>query len=475
MNLNRFLILLALLAVCSYKLSAQGLPVKTAWEGKLNNINIILRLSTDSITKQQTAVFDIPQQGAINFAVSQLSITNDTLYAFCPTIPGSFTGGFNADKTVLTGYWKQAGRRFPLSLTRATNVPMYNRPQMPKPPYPYQEEKVVYYNKDRSIQYGATLTLPRSAKKLPAVILITGSGQQDRDETTFGHKLFWVIADHLSRNGIAVLRVDDRGIGQTTGEVMNATSASFAKDVLVGIDYLKTHQGIDTKNIGLLGHSEGGMIAPLVAVQSTDVAFIVSMAGIGVKGFDITVKQNLDGYRAAGFNEEELSRVDSYLLMINKLSIDYPNDDSLKIAYERSIKQWLGQQPEPFLKKLGFKGPGADRNIDMKATMFFLPWMRYFMQYDPATTLTKITIPVLALNGSKDVQVSATENLAGFNTLLTQAGNKNFKTVLMPNLNHFFQTASTGAVSEYMNIEETISPEALNIITEWIKGLKRRK
>src|SRR5690606_22641537 len=172
--------------------------------------------------------------------------------AFSSQIGGGFSGAFNADKTEIIGEWKQGGGTLPLVLKKVDQLTELKRPQTPKAPFPYLEEKVIYYNSDKSIQYGATLTLPDTNKNVPAVILITGSGQQDRDETLFGHKPFWVIADHLSRNGIAVLRVDDRGVGETTGDIKNATSADFANDVLVGIEYLKSRKEVNGKRIGLI-------------------------------------------------------------------------------------------------------------------------------------------------------------------------------------------------------------------------------
>jgi pimeloyl-ACP methyl ester carboxylesterase len=407
MNLNRLFTLLFLLTI-SAKLSAQNLPVKTTWEGTLGNIRLILRISEDSLTKQKTAEFDSPDQGAFGLKVSKLTLTKDSIDAYSSIIPGGFTGTFNAAKTELAGYWNQGGGKTPLLLKQVANKAAYNRPQMPKGPFPYLEEKVVYYNKDKSIQYGATLTLPNSAKNVPAVILITGSGQEDRDEALFGHKLFWVIADHLSRNGIAVLRVDDRGIGQTTGDVTSATSADFAKDVLVGIDYLKAHKGIDIKNIGLLGHSEGGMIAPLAALQSNDIAFIVSLAGIGVKGSELMIKQQEDFYIKAGFTAEEVNKMHDLYLAMTKTAVKNLDNDGFNAEAKQVFTEWTKQQTESFLKKSGFSGPSANDHIYQMVAAYFMPWTRYFVAYDPATTLSKITIPVLALNGDKDTQVSAT-------------------------------------------------------------------
>lgn len=465
------LVFFALSIITANQLFAQNLPFPTIWEGKLSGIRIILKLSEDSITKQRIGEFDSPDQGAFGLKISELKITQDSVLAISSQIGGGFLGAFNADKTELVGDWKQGGGAFPLILKKVDQLAELVRPQTPKAPFPYSEKKVIYYNKDKSIQYGATLTLPDTNKNVPVVILITGSGQQDRDETLFGHKPFWVIADHLSRNGIAVLRVDDRGVGETTGEVMTATSLDFASDVLVGIEFLKAQKGIDVNKIGLLGHSEGGVIAPLAAIQSTDVAFIVSLAGVGIKGSELMERQLHASYRSMGLNDEEIASLDSLTQMMVDIGDRFSEKDDRRYEFQKGMYAWLESKPEPFLLKTGFKGPNADRTIDQMAGRLFLPWMRYFLKYDPETTLAKIKIPVLALNGEKDIQVAAKENLAGFDKFLTQAGNKNFRTISFPNLNHFFQHAETGAVSEYASIEETISPEVLNIIREWIKGL----
>ena len=469
MRIKRFLSLLALAFAVTIKLSAQDLPDKTTWEGKITGVRLILKITNDSLTHRPAGAFDSPDQGALDLKVSSLIITNDSLIAYSAVIGGGFSGVFNKDKSEANGKWKQRGQEFPFIFKRTAAQAEHLRPQTPKAPFPYQEEKLIYFNKDKSIQYGATLTLPKSDKPMPVVILITGSGQEDRDETLFGHKPFWVIADHLSRNGIAVLRVDDRGVGETTGDVQSATSADFAKDVLVGIDFLKTRKEIDARHIGLVGHSEGGMIGPLVAIQSKDVAFIVSMAGVGVRGLDLTNKQMSDAYIKAGFDREEIGRMKELTDKMVSLGDEYQDKAELKLAFSKSFKSWKAKQSPEFLKKAALTGDNSDENINAMAERFFLPWMHYFMKYDPATTVGKLKIPVLAMNGGKDVQVSAKENLAGFQRLLTQAGNKDFKIVLLPNLNHLFQTAKTGDVSEYMTIEETVSPEALQVMTDWIK------
>ncbi len=461
------LLILLLNTVFVGKTMAQIIPAKTTWEGRLSAIRIILKITEDSITKQPVAVFDSPDQGAMDLKISSLKITIDSLTAFSAVIGGGFYGAFNSDKTELTGYWKQGGV-IPLTLKRVENPTEVKRPQMPKGPFPYGEEKVVYNNADKSIQYGATLTMPKSAKNVPVVILITGSGQQDRDETLFGHKMFWVLADYLTRNGIAVLRVDDRGVGQTTGQVATATSADFAKDVLAGVDFLKTHKGLDLKQIGLVGHSEGGIIAPLAANQSKDIAFIVSLAGIGISGMELWNYQAKIVFVKAGFNQEELAKIDGLYKMMYDLGIKYPDMNDIKKFFKPEFEAWSGKQSEAFLLKSGLKGPNSDKLISTLADRFYLPWMRYLVSYDPALVLTKIKIPVLALNGAKDLQVVAKANLAGFNKYLTLAGNKHFKTIELPGLNHLFQHATTGEMQEYGTIDETISPEILQIVADWI-------
>ena len=460
------LTLLSILILVLFNLGCSPeLPHKTTWEGKLEGVRLVLKLSKDDVTGITGAEYDSPDEGAFARMVSKLRITEDSLYAYSSVIKGGFSGRFNSDKTELSGIWEQGSKAFPLVLKRVE----IKRPQTPKSPAPYREERIVYHNKNKSIQYGATLTYPKAGKVRHAVILISGSGQQDRDETLFDHQPFWVIADHLTRNGIAVLRVDDRGVGLTTGNVGDATSLDFADDVLAGLGYLQSHPSLRPEKIGLIGHSEGGMIAPLAANQSADVAFIISMAGPGIKGSDLLLRQAKNRYRKMGLNQDEIGVVADWLKNISMISERYPEKDKRSTAFQIFMKDWLKNQPDTLLSKVGFKGPEANKRIDAIAGAHFAPWMRYFLQYDPANTLTKIRIPVLALNGGKDVQVYAEENLEGFEKWLTAAGNKNFKTVLLPDLNHMFQHAVTGEISEYGTIEETIAPEVLTILTDWIK------
>lgn len=456
------------LSIQSCTSSTQTLPSNTTWEGHLMGVRFIMKLNQDSASKETIATFDSPDHGAFSLPVSKLLITNDSLLAYSSTLKADFKGKFSDKKLQLAGKWNQMGKEYELNFKRVPNEKKPERPQNPKAPFPYSEEKIIYSNTDKSIQYGATLTIPSSVSNAPVVILITGSGQEDRDETVYGHKPFWVIADHLSRNGIAVLRVDDRGVGQSTGNVSMATSADFAKDVLVGVKYLKSRKDLHLGKIGLIGHSEGGIIAPIAANQSKDISFIISLAGIGIKGSDLTRRQLENVNNSRGFTTAEKVRADSFLDSLIQLAGSDMEEKELKIAFQNYISNWLKQQPDSLLEKMNFKGKLGDDNISGTIASFSYPWIRYILKYDPAHVLSTIQIPFLALNGGKDIQVIADENLKGFDTYLKKAGNKDYKTVLLPNLNHFFQNAKTGKFNEYPLIEETISPEVLDIITRWI-------
>ena len=320
------------------------------------------------------------------------------------------------------------------------------RPQEPTPPYPYQEEQVTFVNAKAGITFAGTLTLPASPTASPAVVLITGSGAQDRDETIAGHKPFLVLADALTRRGIAVLRVDDRGVGGSGGTMATATSEDFVDDALAAVAYLRGRKDIDAKRIGLVGHSEGGLIAPIAATRSKDIAFIVLMAGPGITGDQILFLQGAAIMRANGASEAAISRNRE----VQQRLFDVIRTEKDDAAAKEKIKSIA---------------PGQER----VAT----PWFRYFLSYDPVPVLQKVTCPVLAINGEKDLQVPYRENLDAIGKALRAGGNTDVTTLSMPNLNHLFQTSQTGAPSEYAKISETFAPAALDAISDWI--LKRVK
>jgi fermentation-respiration switch protein FrsA (DUF1100 family) len=295
-------------------------------------------------------------------------------------------------------------------------------------------------------------------------VLITGSGPQNRDEEILGHRPFLVLSDYLTRQGIAVLRFDDRGVGGSTGNSSEATTEDFAGDVLAGVEYLKNRTEIDPNHIGLIGHSEGGLIAPIVAVQSSDVAFIVMMAGPGLTGEEILYLQSDLIARAGGTNNETIARNEA--LMRSTFSVVKEEQDNTIAREEirKLLNNEMANMSEEEKQHLGY----SEANLDAQTQALLSPWMRFFLTYDPKPTLTKVKCPVLAINGEKDLQVPPEENLRAVENALKAGGNKDYTVKEMQGLNHLFQTAQTGSPTEYAKIEETISPAALEFIGNWI-------
>ena len=434
---------------------------QTWYEGTISTLKFGLKVNT---TTQTIQVF-IPEQGLFEQPLKNIVFQGDSLRGELKAVGVLLSG--KMDSVSFEGQWKQNGFPTQLHLKRVTALSFFKRPQMPKAPFPYRDEKVKFTNNDGSITFGGTLTLPESKGPFKTVILISGSGQQDRDESLFGHKTFWVIADHLTRQGIAVLRVDDRGVGETTGSM--GTSAEYAQDVLDAIRYLKTRKQVHPKKIGLIGHSEGGVIAPLAAVQSKDVAFIVFLAGLGMSGKDLLLRQSDDILKQMGSNETYRNQVRSLNEIIYSTVARLPLEGDIKDSLQTTFDQWVKTQPESVLGQLGYKTEQGRKNFQKQIEAMNSSWYRYFIKYDPQPVLSKITIPVLALNGSKDIQVASQPNLEGFKRGLTTAGNKQFETVELPGLNHLFQKCTKCTSSEYGLLEETFSVEALELMANWLK------
>ena len=362
------------------------------------------------------------------------------------------------------GTFTQGGAKLPLTFKKTDKVSELRRPQTPKPPFPYKIENLTYQNETAKIKLAGTLTLPQGEGPFPAVILISGSGAQDRDETIFEHRPFHVLADALTRRGIAVLRVDDRGVGGSTGSVATSTSDEFAGDVMAGIAILKSRSDIDPHKIGLIGHSEGGIIAPIVAARSNDVAFIVLLAGTGLPGDEILFMQGRLISKVMGASEKDLDRqkeLQKRLFDIVKTERDTAKSGP---AIRQAVKKLLSELTPEERKEAGDLEATTETQIKQLDT----PWFRFFLSFDPRPTLEKVRCPVLALNGEKDLQVPPKEDLAEIAKALKKGGNTRVTTMELPGLNHLFQTCKTGAVSEYSEIEETIAPQALKVIGDWV-------
>jgi fermentation-respiration switch protein FrsA (DUF1100 family) len=435
------------------------------WYGVLKISGMQMRL-TFHITKNGEAyksTMDSPDQKAFGVPVTTTTFSNSVLFIDIPAIGFQYNGKLEEGK--ISGMLKQGGQQLPLNLGKEIIAKQeYVRPQMPVKPYPYYTEDVKFRNEKDNINLAGTLSMPKQEGSFPAVILISGSGPQNRDEELLGHKPFLVLSDYLTKIGYAVLRYDDRGTAQSEGSFKNATTFDFANDALAAVDYLKKRKEINKKQIGLMGHSEGGLIAPIVAAKTNDVSFIVLLAGPGIQGSRILLlQQELIG-RASGISEEELVKAKD----VNKKMFDI-------ILNSKDIES-ANKELVPYLKQVGKDNPGKRENksedelVENSLKQLTNPWMYNFIKYDPTATLKKVKCPALCLNGEKDLQVPPKENLSALKTNLESNGNKKVTVKELAGLNHLFQECKTGAPSEYAEIEQTFSPSALKEISDWLKA-----
>ncbi len=439
-----------------------------SWLGKLEIGAVPLRLiynlkvnDNDSLV----ASLDSPDQGAKGISIGPVTLDSNKIKILAPLLLAEYNGTITND-TLIEGTFKQAGRTMPLNLKKLKKAFTFNRPQKPKSPLHYISDDVTFRNEKADISIAGTLTIPEGNGPFPAVILITGSGSQNRNEELMGHEPFLVIADYLTRNGIAVLRCDDRGVGQSQGSPLNTTSADHATDVEAALHYLSTRKEIDPKRVGLAGHSEGGFIAPIVASNNPQVAFIVSLAGTGVPGEMILNRQNKDISLASGVKANEVKEsisINKKLFSVLKKESDNTKAEArIAEVYKKALikKKKSPEEVDQALKQLNASLSPVSYN-----------WFRYFISTDPAVFWEKVKCPVLALNGEKDLQVAADINLPAIEKALKSGGNSAVKTIKFPELNHLFQHCKTGLPSEYGEIEETISPEVLKVMADWIHGL----
>jgi uncharacterized protein len=449
----------------SITLSAQDITGQ--WNGALKVQGTQLRL-VFNVTKTDNALsstMDSPDQGAKGIPTTTTSFENSILKITIASAKIEYEGTLGQDN-VIVGTFKQGGQSFPMNLSKEKiEKEKLVRLQEPTKPYSYYSEDITFENKKAGISLAGTLTLPKKEGVFPVVILISGSGPQNRDEELLGHKPFLVLSDYLTKNGIAVLRYDDRGIALSKGDFKTATSADFATDVESAITYLKTRKEINRKKIGLIGHSEGGLIAPIVASKSKDVSFIVLLAGTGIQGDQILLLQQKLIGKASGVSDEDLLKNENE----NRKAFDIVNKsndiEELKINLTKFITQTL--KDNPTAEKPA--GMSDEDFVNSQVKQIANPWMQYFIKYNPAPTLAKVKCPVLAINGEKDLQVPPKENLEAIKKALKKGGNKKVTTMELPNLNHLFQECKTGSPDEYATIEQTFSPTALTEILKWIK------
>lgn len=426
------------------------------WNGLLNVPGAQLRVVIHIAKTENgyTATMDSPDQKGFGIPVTKTTFIDGVLKLEIEAVKGSYEGTLNSDNTI-KGKLTQNGQSFELNFSREiVNKEVHARPQEPQKPFSYYTEEVKVENEKDKITLAGTLSLPKKEGNFPAVILITGSGPQNRDEEMLGHKPFLVLSDYLVKKGFAVLRMDDRGFGESTGKFKNATTLDFVNDIQAGVAYLKTRNEINKKKIGLIGHSEGGLIAPMVAGNSKDIDFIILLAGPGLRGDKLLLLQKELIEKQMGVAEAEVIKGQEIYREVYKL-INYSsaNDEKLKQNIENVFKS-----------KSKLKDEMANKYI----TEVTSPWMYNFLKLDPAVYLEKVKCPVLVLNGSKDLQVPAEANLEIIKKTLAKSGNKTVTAKILPNLNHLFQECQTGSPSEYGEIEQTFSPIALEEISNWL-------
>ena len=447
-------------------LASSAQDITGQWNGILKVGGMQLRI-VFNITKTDngySSTMDSPDQGATGIPVTSATFENSILDLKVTNVgieyEGEFKDGF------FMGTFRQGGQSLALDLKRdyIEKVKVV-RPQEPVAPFTYYSEEVTFRNGKANIKLAGTLTLPQKEGNFPVVVLITGSGPQNRDEELMGHKPFLVLSDYLTRNGIAVLRYDDRGTAQSEGDFKTATSLDFASDVEAAISYLMTRKEINKKKIGLIGHSEGGLIAPMVASGSKDVNYIVLLAGPGIKGSQLLLlQQELIG-RASGVSESDLQKSKEINSTAFDMVIKSTNPEKLKSELTNYLTQKSKESPD------SQKAAEMSDSIMIKAQVDQItsPWMLYFLRYDPVPALEKVKCRVLALNGEKDLQVPPKQNLPAIKAAVIKGGNSNVTSVELPDLNHLFQECTTGLPGEYAQIEQTFSPKALEEITRWIK------
>jgi hypothetical protein len=444
------------------------------WKGSLDipgqKLPIVFHITaTDG---QLSATWDSPAQGAMGLGTKSVLLEGSTITIDIPMIGGAYTGTLDSSMNLIKGTWKQGGGAMALDLERDLSGLVATgprRPQTPVEPYPYTILDATISGGAEGLVLSGTLTIPAGSGPFPGVVLVTGSGPQDRDETIMGHKPFHVIADYLTRRGIAVFRYDDRGVGASTGDYGSSTSLDFADDAQAALAWLAARSEIDPSRVGIAGHSEGGLIAPIVASRDKTARFIILLAGPGMSGMEILYLQSAAIARASGVSEAQITEVNALNAKLYAAAIAPGTETESAARVKALYKQFLDEHPslsEADIQK-------AMDEFEPQATALCSPWMRTFLALDPAPYLAKVAVPTLALIGSVDLQVPMEENLAAIAKIFKESGHSDLLTAKgLDGLNHLFQHSATGLPSEYALIEETFAPKALAVMTDWINALQ---
>lgn len=426
-------------------------------------------INISNIGNGYAVTFDSPDQGAKGIPTEQVTFKDNVLTWAIPQAGIRYSGKF--ENNAIKGTFTQGDGSLPLEFSReAVKVVVKKKPQEPVAPFPYKSEDVTFKNATANVTLAGTLTTPNTAGPHPAVILLTGSGAQNRDEEILGHKPFMVLADYLTRNGFAVLRYDDRGIAESTGDFATATTADFATDAQAAFTYLKTRKEINGKKIGFAGHSEGGSVAAMAAAANPEVAYIVLIAGSILPGDQQMLLQNYILGKANGMPETELTKLGA----INRKVYDVIKQEADLAIMKTKIAAVMNADLKPILLKQGITEPDIAQYIEVQSRELASPWYSAFIKGNPGAALEKVKCPVLAINGSNDLQVEAKANLAAVEKAAVKAGNKNVKVMELQGLNHLMQESKTGKPAEYGDLEQTFSPVALEAIGSWLKTVSKQ-
>jgi len=436
------------------------------WNGMLDIYGTKLRIVVH-ITETDSglvATLDSPDQGAYDLLADSVSYADSKVNIVLKQLDATYDGTLEGDK--INGTLRQAWLELPLEFSREEiAAPVYNRPQTPEEPYPYLSRDVTFDNPEAGITLSGTFTLPSEEGVYPAVVLVSGSGPQDRNEELMNHKPFLVLSDYLTRAGIAVLRYDDRGTADSDGDFSTATTYDLLDDALSAVTWLKAQPQVGS--IGVIGHSEGGIIAPMASVKDEDIDFIVLLAGTGMPSDQLLAKQGELIMRAMGTPEEEIASTLAFNRQVYDMILTTLDEEQIRAQLDLMIESALADSSRKFAQ-----GLTPEEIKQSMATQLINPWMLNFIRMDPRRTLSWVKVPVLALNGSRDLQVPAMENLGGIAEALLMGGNTSFKTFEYYGLNHLFQFAETGSPSEYGSIEETFNEAVMRDIAEWVLGLE---
>ncbi|MCE5252056.1 alpha/beta fold hydrolase [bacterium] len=464
-------VIIALVTICpcisSAAPSAENVTGEHIWLGVLKVPNAELRMVIEIFRKADgnlTAALSSPDQGAYGIPVDEFSLADGTARFVIKAANLVIEGPINDKDMTIDAQFKQGSESLPLPLKIVEEVPSRPpRKQDPVKPYPYIEEAVVFDNPEGGVKLSGTLTIPRTQGVHPAVLLVAGSGPNDRNGTSYGH--FWLLADYLTRNGFAVLRYDKRGIMRSTGNYRSATTTDFAGDALAGVRYLMRHSDIDHGAVGMIGHSEGAFIVAQVASESPDVAFIVMLGGTGINHYDLEVLQDCAEIgQSKGLGDADIAVIRSWSQRFYAIAKDEKDD----AVAEKKMRDMYANMTDDEKRLIGENEWNMGWTLQAKNAIS--PWFREFIAGDPQPILRKVTCPTLALTGSKDVQCPPKENLKGIEESLKAGGNTRYTVIEMPDLNHLFQTATTGSPDEYSKLEETIAPSALDTIAQWLTG-----